>query len=81
LTRNNYISFKDLGASNRAQKIQNFLFVVHHESLTLKTLITRVADPHHINRDPDPAFRFNADPDIAPHQNDANLRLLARGPS
>ncbi len=38
----------------------------------------RVADPHHFNADPDPAFHFNgdpypafhfsADPDPAPHQ-------------
>jgi hypothetical protein len=27
--------------------------------------VGRVADPHHLNADP--AFRFNADPDSAPH--------------
>ncbi len=25
--------------------------------------ITRVAEPRHLNMDPDPAFPFNADPD------------------
>ncbi len=33
----------------------------------------RVADPHHINEDPDLFFHFNADPDRA-DQSDANLR-------
>jgi hypothetical protein len=27
----------------------------------------RVADPHHFNADPDPAFNYNADPDPAFH--------------
>jgi hypothetical protein len=31
--------------------------------------IPRVADPHHFNADPDPAFHFNADPDPAFHFN------------
>jgi hypothetical protein len=47
----------------------------------------RVADPHHDNADPDPAYYFNADPDLdpafhfntdpyqapSPHQSDAKL--------
>ncbi len=36
----------------------------------------RIADPHHINEDPDPFFHFNADPDCADHS-DANLRPLS----
>jgi hypothetical protein len=45
--------------------------------------VARVADPHHFNADPDPAFHlnadldpachFNADPDPAPHHRDGNL--------
>jgi hypothetical protein len=26
-----------------------------------------VADPHHLDEDPDPASHFNADPDLAVH--------------
>ncbi len=33
------------------------------------TQIIRVADPHHFNADPDPAFHYNADPDPAFHFN------------
>jgi hypothetical protein len=32
-----------------------------------------VADPHHVNTDPDPAFHFTADADPAPHQSDGNM--------
>ncbi len=38
-----------------------------HENIDL---LARVADPHHLNADPDPAFHFNADPDSAPLQSD-----------
>ncbi len=53
----------------------------------------RVADPHHLNADPDPgfhlnanpnpdlAFHSNADPDPAPRQSDRNLRPLVYRPS
>jgi|LakMenEpi03Aug12_release.lakeMendotaPanAssembly.Ray.scaffolds.fasta_scaffold5538915_1 hypothetical protein len=56
-------------------------------------LLSRVADPHHINAGPDPAFQFSADPDPAfhinadhdldptPHQIDGNLRPLVYRPS
>jgi hypothetical protein len=49
----------------------------------------RVANPPHFNADPETAFHINAvsdpdfhftatpAPDAAPHQSDANLRLLA----
>jgi hypothetical protein len=30
---------------------------------------TKVADPHHLNEDPDPAFHLNADPDTVYHFN------------
>jgi hypothetical protein len=33
-------------------------------------LPVRVADPYHLNADPDPPFHFNADPDPAPHIGD-----------
>jgi hypothetical protein len=38
----------------------------------------RIANLHHFYADPspDPAFYFNADPDPASHQSDANLRPL-----
>jgi hypothetical protein len=35
--------------------------------------ISSVADPHHVDGDPDPAFFFDADPNPVPHHNDANL--------
>ncbi len=38
--------------------------------------VKQVADPHHFHAVPDPAFPFNAYPDPAPHQDDANLRPL-----
>jgi hypothetical protein len=61
--------------------------------LLFRTDTDRVADPHHFDADPDPAFHFNAnpdpdfhfnadpdpDPDPAPHQSDGNLRLLVYG--
>ncbi len=28
----------------------------------------QIADPHHLNADPDPALRFNHNPDPAPYQ-------------
>jgi hypothetical protein len=50
----------------------------------------RVADPHHLDADPDPAFHFHADPDPdfhfyadpdpAHHQMDENLRPLVYRP-
>jgi hypothetical protein len=30
--------------------------------------VRKVADPHHLNADPDPVFHFNANPDPAPLQ-------------
>jgi hypothetical protein len=42
----------------------------------LSCVESRVADPHHFNADPDPTFHFAADPDLAPYQSDANLRLM-----
>jgi hypothetical protein len=36
---------------------------------TLSTYKSRVADPHHLNADPNPAFQFNEDPDPAFHVN------------
>jgi hypothetical protein len=36
--------------------------------MAFDTLI-RVADPHHLNADPDPAFHNNADPDTSVHFN------------
>jgi hypothetical protein len=59
----------------------------------IKVLGSRVADPHHFNAepdpafffnaasDPDPAFHLNADPDPAPHQSYQNLRPLVYRPS
>jgi hypothetical protein len=42
---------------------------------------SRVADPHHFNADPGPAFYFIADPDpSAPHHGDAHLRPLIYRP-
>ncbi len=37
-----------------------------------------IADSHHFNPDPDPAFHFqaNPDPDPAPHQSNGNLQPL-----
>jgi len=35
----------------------------------------------HFDADPGPTFHSDADPDPAPHQNDANLQLLAYRPS
>jgi hypothetical protein len=32
-------------------------------------MVARVADQHHFDADPDPAFYFNADPDPAFHFN------------
>ncbi len=45
--------------------------------------LKRVADPHHFNADPDPAFHSSADPDPDPalHQSDGNLRPLVYRPS
>jgi hypothetical protein len=43
--------------------------------------LIKVSDLHHFNVDPDPAFHFSADLDLAPHQGDANLRPLACRPS
>jgi hypothetical protein len=54
-----------------------------------------IADPHHFNADPDPAFHFNPDPDPdpafhfnadpdpdpAPHRSERNLRTLVYRPS
>jgi hypothetical protein len=37
---------------------------------TVPTYKSRVADPHHLNADPNPAFQFNADPDPAFHFNE-----------
>ncbi len=36
---------------------------------------------HHCNADPDSAFHFNADQDLAPHQRDANQQPLVSRPS
>jgi hypothetical protein len=41
-----------------------------HENIVL---LARIADSHHLNADPDPAFHFNADPDPAPLQSDRKL--------
>jgi hypothetical protein len=40
-----------------------------------RTILRRLADPHHFNADSDPTFNFNVgqDPDPAPHQGDANF--------
>ncbi len=35
-----------------------------------------ISESHHVSADPDPTFHFNADPDLAPNQSDANLRPL-----
>ncbi len=40
----------------------------------------RVADLHHFNADPGPAFHFNADQDPAPHEGEASLRPWAKRP-
>jgi hypothetical protein len=40
-----------------------------------KTDPARVADPHHFNADPNPAFHFNADPDPA-FRFDGRIRIL-----
>ncbi len=50
-------------------------------SRNISVYLDRVADLNHFYADPDhpdPAFHFNADPDLDPasHQCDANLRLL-----
>jgi hypothetical protein len=34
-----------------------------------------VADPHHIDADPNSSFHFDADPDPAPHQSNAILKI------
>jgi hypothetical protein len=61
--------------------IRNLSYVIRIEGF-----LSMVADPHHINADPDPsfyfnadsdpAFHFNADPDPAPLQSDGNLRPM-----
>jgi hypothetical protein len=38
---------------------------------------SRVADPHNLNGDSDPAFHFNADPDPAPHHSDGTPPLCS----
>jgi hypothetical protein len=70
------------------------LHVFFHPKLMppfISLVVTRVADPHHLNADPDqsfqfnadwdPDFYFNADPDPAPNQSDENLRPLVYRPS
>jgi hypothetical protein len=67
----------------------------HLSSSSLRPLLyvnSRVAEPHPLNADPDPAFHFNAEPDPAFHfiadpdptpaplQGDANLRPLVNRP-
>ncbi len=59
---------------------------------TLSKARSRITDPHRFHADPDFSFHFNADPDQnfylnadpdtdpAPHQSDANLRLLITNP-
>jgi hypothetical protein len=32
-----------------------------------KCILSRIAEPHHVNSDPDSAFHLNADPDLAFH--------------
>jgi|688.fasta_scaffold1006276_2 hypothetical protein len=60
-TKNSF--FAEKGEEN------NNLFVISN------LVFARVADPHHFNADTDPAFHFNADPDLdpAPLQSDGNL--------
>ncbi len=41
----------------------------------------RVADPHHLNADPDLAFYLNEDQNPAPHRSNGNLRPLVNRPS
>ncbi len=57
----------------------------------IQCVLARLADPHHFNADPDPAFHFNADSDPAfhsrpnrdpgPHHCNGKLRLLVFRPS
>jgi hypothetical protein len=71
------------------QKERIYLF--SRVSNDMKTRVElRIADPHHFNVDPDPAFYFqadldpafhlNADPDPAPFQSNRNLLPLVYRP-
>jgi hypothetical protein len=40
------------------------LFVSIHSDKMFVILRGSVADPHHVDADPDPAFHFDADPDL-----------------
>jgi hypothetical protein len=46
----------------------------------LRSLKTSIADPHHFNAVPDPAFHSIADSDPAPLLGDGNLSPLSVGP-
>ncbi len=60
----------------------NLLIKVTSERIGIfYSMVTRVADPHLFNADPNPSFHFNADPDPAPQQSDGNLRFLVLRPS
>jgi hypothetical protein len=50
------------GSRNESKKL-NFLFVSIHSDKIIVILRGSVADPHHVDADPDPAFHFDADPD------------------
>jgi hypothetical protein len=60
--------------------------------IPIEAFLCTLADPHHFNADPRihlfismqiriRLLHFNADPDLAPHQNDANLRPVICKPS
>jgi hypothetical protein len=64
----------------------SLVFPKRKARITVLKVETGVANPHHFNADPDPAFysnanpdpafHFNEDPDPFPYQIDANLRSL-----
>jgi hypothetical protein len=59
-------------------RVQRMLFLILFSQKIMRkpVRVKQVADPHHFNAVPDPAFPFNAYPDPAPLQDDANLRPL-----
>ncbi len=53
-----------------------FFLLLSQKIIRKSVRVKQVADPHQFNAVPDPACLFNAYPDPAPHQDDANLRPL-----
>jgi hypothetical protein len=49
----------------RTAKLTGDCFNNRQKKYRTISFLTRVADPHHFNPDPDPVFHFNADPDPA----------------